>query len=193
MIDLTKAKPHFANAVAMAVAHELMVALKPACENIVVAGSLRRRKPTVSDVELLYIPRTAVGKSPGDLFAEQELNFADGIIAALEKSGVLERRKNVNGSDCYGPQNKLMRHVASGVPVNLFSTTREKWFPSLVIRTGPKEFNIKLIMAARDRGLKLHTYGVFERLSDGTKIVPEDERDVFRLAGLPYEEPEFRR
>lgn len=119
-------KPRFPNAVGMKVAAELCAALKPVCERLIVAGSLRRRKQTVGDVEILYIGKTEVRQDPADMFASITVNLADEAIAALEKSGALERRKNVNGSEMYGPKNKLMRHRASGLPVDLFSVLQER-------------------------------------------------------------------
>jgi len=103
----------------MEVAADVCAALTPACERLVVAGSLRRQKATVGDVEILYITKTEVRPDPADLFASITANLADEAIAALEKSGVLERRTTANGSEMYGPKNKLMRHRASGLPVDV--------------------------------------------------------------------------
>lgn len=110
----------------MKVAAELCAALEPVCERIIVAGSLRRRKPTVGDVEILYIGKSEVRKDPADMFASITVNLAEEAIAALEKSGEIERRKNVNGSEMYGPKNKLMRHRTTGLPVDLFSVLQER-------------------------------------------------------------------
>lgn len=72
----------------MNVAAELCAALKPVCERLILAGSLRRRKPTVGDVEILYIGKTEVRQDPTDMFASITVNIADEAIAALEKSAV---------------------------------------------------------------------------------------------------------
>lgn len=119
-------KPRFPNALGMVVAAEICAALKPVCKKLVVAGSLRRRKPTIGDVEILYVGEFETRQHPEDMFASINVNLADEAIAKLESSGVLERRKNVNGSTMYGPKNKLMRHVASGIPVDLFSVPQER-------------------------------------------------------------------
>lgn len=185
-------KPRFSNAVGMKVAAELCAALKPVCERLIVAGSLRRRKPTVGDVEILYIGKTEVRQDPADMFASITVNLADEAIAALEKSGVLERRKNVNGSEMYGPKNKLMRHRASGLPVDLFAATAENWWNYLVCRTGPADSNTRICMAAQDRGWKWNPYGAgFSR--DGEIRAMESEAEVFAFVGLPYAQPEERR
>lgn len=185
-------KPRFPNAVGMKVAAELCAALKPVCERIIVAGSLRRRKPTVGDVELLYIGKTEVRQDPTDMFASITIDLADEAIAALEKSGGLERRKNVNGSEMYGPKNKLMRHRASGLPVDLFAATTENWWNYLVCRTGPADSNTRICIAAQQRGWKWNPYGAgFSR--DGETRAMESEAEVFAFVGLPYAQPEERR
>lgn len=185
-------KPRFPNAVGMKVAAELCAALKPVCERLIVAGSLRRRKPTVGDVEILYIGKTEVRQDPADMFASITANLADEVISELEKSGVLERRKNVNGSEMYGSKNKLMRHRASGLPVDLFAATPENWWNYLVCRTGPADSNTRICMAAQDRGWKWNPYGAgFSR--DGETRAMESEDEVFAFVGLPYAQPDERR
>lgn len=185
-------KPRFPNAVGMKVAAELCAALKPVCDRLIVAGSLRRRKPTVGDVEILYIGKTEVRQDPADMFASITVNLADEAIAALEKSGVLERRKNVNGSEMYGPKNKLMRHRASGLPVDLFAATPENWWNYLVCRTGPADSNTRICMAAQDRGWKWSPYASGFKDQHGEMIAVTSEREVFELVGLKYNKPKNR-
>ena len=176
----------------MKVAAELCAALKPVCERLIVAGSLRRRKPTVGDVEILYIGKTEVRQDLADMFASITVNLADEAISALEKSGTLERRKNVNGSEMYGPKNKLMRHRASGLPVDLFAAAEKTWWVSLVVRTGSKEMNLRLTTGAQRKGATLNAYGSGVTWSDGTKTDATSERHVFELCGVEYLEPENR-
>ena len=185
-------KPRFPNSIGMKVAAELCAALKPVCEKLVVAGSLRRRKPDVGDVEILYIGKTEVRQDPADMFASITVNLAEEAIAALEKSGALERRKNVNGSEMFGPKNKLMRHRATGLPVDLFAATTENWHNYLVCRTGPAASNTRICMAAQERGWKWNPYGAgFSR--DGEIRAMASEEEVFAFVGLPYAPPEERR
>lgn len=185
-------KPRFPNAVGMKVSAELCAALKPVCDRLIVAGSLRRLKPTVGDVEILYIGKTKVRQDPGDMFSNITVNLADETISALEKAGVLERRKNVNGSQMYGPKNKLMRHRASGLPVDLFAATPENWWNYLVCRTGPADSNKRICMAAQERGWKWNPYGAgFSRAGEIRTM--ESEAEVFAFVGLPYLQPEDRR
>lgn len=194
----TAEKPRFPNAVAMSVAAGLCSALKNASERLVVAGSLRRRKATVGDVEILYIAKSGVIQDPEDMFASKKVNLADVRISTLERVGILERRKNVNGSEMYGPKNKLMRHVETGLPVDLFAATMENWFNYLVCRTGPADSNMRIAIAAQERGWKWNPYGA--GFSRGGPLTGEpvqtramsSEEEVFAFVGLPFLEPALR-
>jgi DNA polymerase (family X) len=185
-------KPRFPNALGMAVAAELCRALTPACERIIVAGSLRRRKPTIGDVEILYIPKLVRKQDPADMFSTMESNLADEVIALLEKNGVLERRKNTLGREMFGPKNKLMRHVSSGIPVDLFSATEENFWNYLVCRTGPAESNIRIAEAAKRRGYKWNPYGSGFTRADET-FPMHSEEEVFQFVGMPFLKPEERK
>jgi DNA polymerase (family 10) len=186
-------KPRFPFAAALLVAEELCSALKPHCERMAIAGSLRRQKPTVGDVEILLVP--TMGERKVDLFATAQISNADLALALLLGKGILAKRPNAKGIFTYGPQNKLMVHCASGIPVDLFATDAAGWFRSLVIRTGPKELNIRLIDSARRNGVQVHAYGspALVRISTGKPLECKSERDFFALCRLPYREPWERR
>lgn len=179
---------------AQAVATELIRWLDPACERLVVAGSLRRQKPFVGDVELLYVPKIEKRPDPEDMFAWQDVNLADETISTLERTGVLTRRKTVNGRETFGPLNKLMLHRASGIPVDLFcETSAADWFRSLVIRTGPKELNVRLITTAAKSGISVHAYRAGLTDLRGENITCESEEQFFSICNVPYLEPKERR
>lgn len=185
-------KPKFKRIDAERVAYILMDSLAPSCEKIMIAGSIRRQKPFVGDVELLYISKTQVRQDPADMFGKITVNLADEIIQMFEKSGVLERRKNSIGLETYGQKNKLMRYVPSGMPVDLFGTTQDNWNVSVVIRTGSLETNLKLATGARKLGRSLKAYGSGVELSDGSIIQATSEEHVFELCGVPYLQPHQR-
>lgn len=164
-----------------------------------IAGSLRRRKAMVGDVELLYIPKILRLPDPRDLFGELvDANAADERIQYLENISLLHRRKNVKGAEMFGEKNKLMRHVRSGIPVDLFAATEENWFNYLVCRTGGAENNVAIAAAAKRKGWQWNPYGAgFSREAhDGAYgEVPAAvhpvrcEEDVFKFVGLPYRPP----
>lgn len=186
-------KTKFARAIALEAAREIGERLKPFCERLTIAGSLRRGKAEVGDVELLFVSRTE--SRPDGLFERKNIDLALEEIDRLVAIGMLAKRPNINGHTCWGETNRLAVHVGTGVPVDLFRTTEPHWFVSLVIRTGPAEHNIRMITAAAERGLKLHAYASASGFTDrhGNEVPCTSEPDVFRLCGVPWREPKDRR
>ena len=180
-------KKRWPRADALAVAKELCVALKPACAQMIVAGSLRRRKPDVGDVEILFVPRMEV--RPVDMFESKPFSLADEVIEWLLATGRLAKRPSTLGVFAWGAKNKLALHV-SGMPVDLFTATPENWWNYVVCRTGPAESNTRIATLAQQRGYKWNPYGQgFTRLSDGEIIPMGSEAEVFAFVGLEYREP----
>lgn len=185
------AKQRFPRAVTLGVAQEICGLLTPCTERIIVAGSLRRRKEEVGDVEILYIPKHGLDR--GDELFEQPRNLADLSIERMLRAYILKKRTNINGSEMYGPKNKLLMHTLTGVPVDLFEATAANWYNYLVCRTGGAKSNTLLAAEAKDRGYQWNPYGVgFTRLSDGEVIPMESEEAVFRFVGFKYREPADR-
>jgi len=186
-------KIKYPRADALAAAKVCVGLLKPVTERLVVAGSLRRGKADVGDVEILYIPRFETRPNPNDMFAGPvQCNLADeALYQAL--GGIITTRPNVNGSDVWGAQIKLARHAASGIPVDFFSTTVESWFNYLACRTGPAESNTRVAAAAQRKGWKWKPYSPGFLDEHGDVVPVASERDVFEFVGLPYHEPRQRR
>jgi DNA polymerase/3'-5' exonuclease PolX len=188
-------KPRFPRADALRVARACVAALRPACSELIIAGSLRRRKAEVGDVEVLYIPRTIEVADPGDLFGKKiRANAVDLILSALVDEGLLLKRQNKDGHFAWGDQNKLALHKASGIPIDFFAATPENWWNLLVCRTGGAESNKQICAAAIDRGWKWNPYK--EGFSRGGPMAGEktvhrilSEREVFEFVGLDYLEP----
>lgn len=175
---------------AMAVAHELTEALRPYCERIAIAGSLRRRKPLVGDIEILFVPR--MEDRQADMFTSEPADLASEYIDSLLAWGDISKRPNVNGSFSWGQKNKLAIHK-SGIPVDFFATTDDAWWVALVIRTGSKTTNLALTMGANKLGRTLHAYGSgVSSNRGGPSITALTEDHVFDLCGVPYLEPEER-
>lgn len=183
---------------ALAVAERIVEALKPVCSRIEIAGSIRRQKPEVGDIEIVYIPKTTLVKDPQDLFGDRQIsvNATDIIIKDLIDQGKLEKRTNVNGSETWGEWNKLAKAVKTGIPVDLFATTEVAWWSYLVCRTGSALMNTKIAAEAQRKGYQWHpnSYG-FEGVRPdrhGERIQVKSEREVFEFVGLPYLEPKDR-
>ncbi len=134
-------------------------------EKASIAGSLRRRKETIGDVDFLV-----VSKNPGKVM--------DFFVA-------LPGVKKVWGK---GPT-KSSVHMAEGFDMDLRVVPAKSFGAALQYFTGSQAHNIATRKIAIAKGLKLSEYGVFE----GEKMVAgKTEEEVYQAIGLPYIEPELR-
>lgn len=188
-------KPKFSRLLADGAARRLMMRLATAVVRSQVVGSMRRDRPTVGDVEILYIPKLVLGK-PTDFFSPAPtVNCADECLDLMVSVGVLKKRLKTTGSLCgWGKENKFAVDVASGIPFDFFATTEENWWVSLVIRTGGKDTNLMLTTGANRLNRTLNAYGagITDRAT-GEIIPATSEQHVFELCGCEYVEPEKRR
>ena len=180
---------------ALDVARELCTVMLPFCERLIVAGSLRRGRADVGDVELLFVPRFELRAV--DMFSTAQVSLADEAIDGMLATGLLSKRPNRNGGFAWGEKNKLALH-RSGMPVDLFTASAENWWNYLVCRTGPAESNARIATAALAKGWQWHPYGSGcsrgGLLAGSTEThVVTCERDVFDFVGLPFLEPEERK
>lgn len=181
-------KPKFSADEAWKVAAPLVLALKPFCERIEIAGSLRRRKPMVGDIEILFVPKMADSKI--DFFSTYQVSLPDTLIGAWLDQGLIAKRPSKIGVFTWGPQNKLAIHKPSGIPIDFFSTTEPKWWNSLVCRTGGKDNNLLVTKTALRQGYSFEAYGTgYRNLRGGEDHQTTSERDVFEFIGLAYWEP----
>jgi DNA polymerase/3'-5' exonuclease PolX len=172
------------------VAIEIGRILKPLCSRIVIAGSLRRHKAFVGDIELLYVSR--FGSRPKGLFEVEQFGLAEQRIQELLDQGVITKRPKIDGSFTWGELNKLGIHTASGIPIDLFATTEQNWWVSLVVKTGSKETNLRLTTGAQRLGRTLNAYGCGVTHANGTVTPATSEEHVFELCGVPYLNPRER-
>lgn len=146
------------------IAERIVNALAPACAQIAIAGSLRRRRPDVHDIDLVLIPRSRIAL---------QMLVMDLYGRKPEKAG----------------ENYLMLQSFDGIQVDLYLATPETWPTLLLIRTGSKGHNIMLCRRARQVGWQLKANGEGLVDGDGMNLGVEAESDIFRLLGLPYREP----
>jgi DNA polymerase/3'-5' exonuclease PolX len=175
---------------AMEVAAALCEELEPYTHRIVVAGSLRRMKEFVGDIEILFVPMFETRKR--DLLDIETFDSASEQIDRMVRNGILFKRPNAKGGFSWGAKNKLAVH-RSGIPVDLFTATHANWYNYMVCRTGPGDSNIRICNAAIAKGWKWCPYGDgFERPGTGEKHIVTSEKEVFDFVGLPYNEPHKR-
>lgn len=152
---------------AMAAALELIAALDghPACEQVSVAGSLRRRREVVKDIDLV-----AATNRPGELSA---------LLSAYSETDEVLARGDA----------KTSVRLNSGIQVDL-RTVAPDHFPALLHHfTGSVDHNVALRARALTMGLRLNEYG----LCRGEEPLPcADETELYRLLGLTYIPPEMR-
>ena len=126
------------------------------------------------------------------LFGENHKTEALGdAIQALIKRGILGYRLNKLGNRMYGAQNKLLTHLASGIPVDIFLTTAENWGMAFMVRTGSASFCIKVMSRLIALGHQGHAYGGVT-LKNGVEVACPTEGEVFDLLGWPFVAPEAR-
>jgi DNA polymerase/3'-5' exonuclease PolX len=185
------AKPKWPRSAAVAVAKELCDRLAPYCTQLKVAGSLRRGKAEVGDVEIVFVPR--MEERQADFFATAKEDLAAEEIERMLADGTLTKRPSKTGVIAWGGKNKLAIH-RSGVPVDLFATTPESFWNYLVCRTGPSDLNVRIAGAARTRSHRWNPYGSgFTDLLTGEIKPVSSEEDVFAFVGIPYQPPTSRK
>ncbi len=134
-------------------------------EQVTIAGSFRRRKETVGDIDILAI--SAKGSPVIERFV------AYGEVAEIIAEGTT--RASVR--------------LKSGLQVDLRVVPKRSYGAALLYFTGSKTHNIALRAMAVKRGLKFNEYGVFK----GARwVAGYTEKDVYAKAGLPFIEPELR-
>lgn len=166
----------------MIIARRLRALLAPACERIEIAGSLRRLKPEVGDIELVCIPRRAP-----NLLGEPGESILSGLLVSLLREGVL-LPAHKNGE-------KYKQFYWGELPalqIDLFITTPEEWGLRFTLSTGPKEFNQRLVLSRQRGGLLPSCYEIRGNRVwfKNTPLPTSEERDLFALIGgwVPPEE-----
>lgn len=156
-------------------AEEILELIRPHCYRAEIAGSIRRKKKEVKDIEIVCIPKPY-----------QSGLFSDGIAE------IINRYKKIKGELIYSECKYTQRIIPinnSEIKLDLFITTEEKWGLIFTIRTGSAEFSKKL--AARWVELGYHSRdGIL--MYAGKPHPCYEEVDVFKRLGMQYIEPEKR-
>ncbi len=131
------------------------------------AGSLRRLKETIGDIDILIAtsdPNTA-GKKILELSQVRE------VVAAGET--------------------KISVRTQSGLQVDFRLVETEIYGAALQYFTGSKEHNIKLREMAKKKGWKISEYGLFE-VASGKRLANREEEEIYQFFGLPLIPPPLR-
>jgi DNA polymerase (family 10) len=138
----------------------------PAVARAEMAGSLRRWRDTVGDLDLLV--------GAGDPAAVMEAARGFPEIARIKGAG----------------ETKLSAELVDGLRVQLWVHPPERFGTALQYATGSQGHNVRLRELALDLGLSLSEHG-FKR-KDGKEILCAEEEEVYKILGLPWIPPELR-
>ncbi len=152
------------------IADKILKELKPHCERIEIAGSIRREKPEPNDIEIVAIPKPY-----------QTGLFESGIAK------VVNRWEKVKGEL---PCKYTQRILPEGIKLDLFFARPENWGLIFAIRTGSAEFSHNVLAKGWSaKGFRSED-GILYK--DGKPIYIREEIDLFHLIGLEYCEPKYR-
>lgn len=171
----------------------LKALLEPYCQRIEIAGSIRRKKPTVGDIEILYIPKSGFALMEGDLMETEVEDLCEEFVKTLLKDGTMELRRKSDDTTAFGKRVKLLRFRACQTPVDLFRCTPPEWANNLLSRTGGKDNNILIASSALKIGLEWLAFGSGFLNTQTREIIPVScEEDAYRIVNLPFQPPENR-
>ncbi|MFB6356303.1 MAG: DNA polymerase/3'-5' exonuclease PolX [bacterium] len=134
-------------------------------DRIDVAGSYRRGKETVGDLDIVVTGAEDVGRC---LTSHERVR--DVLVDGDTKVSVL---------------------MESDIQVDLRIVAPEEYGATLLYFTGSKEHNVKLRGRARDRGWTINEYGLFNE-DTGEKLAGETEESIYNKLGLDWIPPELR-
>ncbi len=146
-------------------AKEIIKILKEHIDDIELAGSLRRKKETIGDVDILV-----VSKNPKEIMnAFTEMDKVDKVIS---------KGKTKSTVRLYG-----------GIQVDLRVVEKKSFGSALQYFTGSKDHNVAVRKIAQKKGYKLNEYGLFK--NDNRKA-GKTEKKVYEALGLKWIPPELR-
>jgi DNA polymerase (family 10) len=155
---------------ARAIAEKTVAALTPLCHRIEIAGSIRRQREFVGDIDLVILP-----KNRGEIV--ERIRKGCRIVTNGEQNLIAEWTLGD------GQPFQLDLFFAREGKTELFDAIPSNWGTLLVCRTGSKDFNVFLCQRAQQLGLKWNPYqGVMS--SEGKILAAEEEGDVFRELGF---------
>lgn len=153
--------------------------LREFCDQIDVAGSVRRNSPSVGDIEIVCIPKAAPIQQ--DLFGN-ELQFQrdTSFVDAVKRIGTL-----IKGDPSKGRYSQIA--LPEGINLDLFMTSRQDYFRQLAIRTGPADYSRGVIASQWRKIGWCGTEDGLRREEQCEKIDDKKWRCVFAQPTLPPE------
>ena len=141
------------------------IAKTPGIGRALIAGSLRRRRETIKDIDIL--------------------------VSASEPGAIMDCFTTLSRVETVAAKGSTKSSVVlkSGINADLRVVSEEEFPFAANYFTGSKEHNTELRARAKKMGYKLNEYGLFE----GEKLIPcKDEEEIYRMLGLDFIPPELR-
>ena len=145
----------------------------PGVDKVTPAGSLRRGRDTVGDLDLLVTGNCCTSEPQRDKVIEQILNFP-GIMEVLAKG-----------------ENKVSVKLRSGMQVDVRLLPPDSFGAALQYFTGSKNHNVSLRQRALKKGYTLNEYGLV-RMEDEKRVAGKTEEEIYKKLGLDWIPPELR-
>lgn len=168
-------------------AEELVTDMRPYAGRLEVAGSIRRLKPDVGDIDIVAEPL------PADRFSLfGYAHSLDQWFRERLKGGVVEMGEPAKDGKAAPKGPGVYRFRYRGVNVDLYVVTPPaNYWVILAIRTGPADYNVYVVKKAGERGVVFRG-GHLEREKDGRILNAANEQAVYALCGVPWLSPAER-
>ena len=155
------------------------------------AGSLRRRRPEVGDVEHVVVPAFGEVDTGTGLFGQTErVNLLNFHMDALLRGGVIEKHWYGNGNR-WGE--KYRGCSFRGFAHEVFQADADNFGCQMLIRTGPADFSERAVSRLKAGGMYRQQDGYVRHVASGEVVPVRDEAAYFKLLGVAFIEPERRR
>lgn len=182
------------------IAERLVAALASSCDRIEIAGSLRREKPYVRDIELVAAPLLEERASDDIWGTPETVDRLEGAIASALRAGYIAPREvETHRSDGrietltkMGSAFKAL--VFRGMPVDLFIVRAPAtWGCIFALRTGPGDWNTRLVTDCKAIGRRVEG-GQVQRWtgSSWAVVATPEEADFFAALGQSWVAPSDR-
>lgn len=186
-------------AVAQEAAETLRDLLAPACERIEIAGSIRRRKPEVKDIELVAVPRVDTATATDLWGTPLPIDLLEGQLTALMMQSLARRDDGlaIREVEMVRADGSIVRTHRAGpaykallwrrIPVDLFIVRPPaEWGVIFTIRTGPADWSQRLVTECQRWFMRVEGGRL---LHHGDHVPCPEERDFLDAIGQPWVEP----
>ncbi len=142
--------------------------LNPFAQRLLLAGSIRRKRPEIGDIEFVILPKKSVG--------------VEGLAEKLEELGF-----------SVGPTIRSAKQMVDGIKVEIYIVHHPNEFGAMsFMYTGDRTFNFAMRKKAMAMGYLLNQYGIWTRDKSRAILQSPDEKDFFEFLKVSYHTPEER-